>query len=110
MRRGSIACLVLSCYAALLAFRAFAPPEVLVGWPYFDDSFYAFSVAINLAHGYGPTIDGVHLTNGFQPLWVFLITPTWWFSGEAYIPLRVLVLLSFLIHVLIWLLARRVVS
>jgi hypothetical protein len=38
-----------------------------------EDAFYVFSVARNVAAGRGITIDGVHATNGFQPLW----TPLW---------------------------------
>lgn len=41
----------------------------------YDDSFYAFKIAQNIAQGNGATFDGIHPTNGFQPLWVFLIAP-----------------------------------
>lgn len=37
-----------------------------------DDAYYYFTVARNLAHGHGFTIDGVHWTSGFQPLWGLL--------------------------------------
>lgn len=36
--------------------------------PLTEDGFYSLSVARNLALGHGLTIDGTHLTNGFQPL------------------------------------------
>jgi hypothetical protein len=35
--------------------------------PLSEDGFYALSVSRNLATGHGFTIDGSHLTNGFQP-------------------------------------------
>lgn len=47
----------------------------------YDDSFYAFQIARNIAAGSGPTFDGSTLTNGFQPLYVALITPMYWLSG-----------------------------
>lgn len=34
-----------------------------------DDAYYFFTVARNIAAGRGITIDGVHWTTGFQPLW-----------------------------------------
>ena len=40
-----------------------------------DDSFYSLAIARNLLHGHGLTADGVHATNGFQPLFVFLAVP-----------------------------------
>jgi hypothetical protein len=36
--------------------------------PLTEDGFYSLTVARNLATGHGLTIDGTHLTNGFQPL------------------------------------------
>lgn len=40
-----------------------------------DDAFYCFTVARNVASGHGVTIDGIHATNGFQPLWTALLVP-----------------------------------
>lgn len=37
-----------------------------------DDAYYFFTVARNIAQGHGITIDGVHWTTGFQPLWGLL--------------------------------------
>lgn len=37
-----------------------------------DDGYYFFTVARNIARGHGVTIDGVHWTTGFQPLWGFV--------------------------------------
>ena len=47
-----------------------------------DDSFYSLAIARNLAAGKGPTSDGVHLTNGFQPGFVLLAAPLY-ALGEA---------------------------
>ena len=44
-----------------------------------DDSFYYFQIASNLAEGKFSTFDGgITRTNGYHPLWLFLITPFYW--------------------------------
>ncbi len=50
-----------------------------------DDSFYYFQIARNLAEGQFSTFDGgITRTNGYHPLWLFLITPFYWvFDKEA---------------------------
>jgi hypothetical protein len=40
-----------------------------------DDALYYFTIASNLAHGYGVSFDSIHPTNGMHPLWLFLIAP-----------------------------------
>src|SRR5207249_52514 len=40
-----------------------------------DDAFYYFQIARHLAQGRGFTFDGIHPTNGFHPLWLFLLVP-----------------------------------
>ena len=45
----------------------------------YDDSFYYFQVAWYLAQGEFSTFDGgITRTNGYHPLWMFLITPFYW--------------------------------
>ncbi len=41
---------------------------------YDDDFFYYLRVAVNLAAGHGSTFDGIHLTNGYHPLWLLVLT------------------------------------
>ncbi len=44
-----------------------------------DDSFYYFQIASNLAKGKFSTFDGgITRTNGYHPIWLFLITPFYW--------------------------------
>ena len=43
-----------------------------------EDAFYDFTVARNIASGHGVTIDCIHATNGFQPLWTALLVPLYW--------------------------------
>src|SRR4051812_50229191 len=40
-----------------------------------EDGFYTLSVARQIGIGGGITIDGHTATNGFQPLWAFLVAP-----------------------------------
>ncbi len=50
-------------------------PLILQEWPLNDDSHYYYTIAWNLAHGGGLRHDSVHVTTGFQPLFLLLITP-----------------------------------
>ena len=44
-----------------------------------DDSFYYFQIAYHMAGGEFSTFDGgITRTNGYHPLWLFLITPFYW--------------------------------
>ena len=51
----------------------------------YDDAFYYFQIARNLAEGKFSTFDGgITRTNGYHPLWMLLITPFYWiFDKEA---------------------------
>ena len=40
-----------------------------------DDSFYYFATALHAARGAGFTFDGLHPTNGFHPLWMWMLVP-----------------------------------
>lgn len=61
----------------------------------YDDSFYAFKIAHNIAQGTGVTFDGLTATNGFQPLYVFMLVPIFGMTGSNLIaPIYVALLLS----------------
>jgi len=64
----------------------------------YDDSFYAFQIARNIAAGHGPSFDGTTLTNGFQPLYVALLVPLYAVTGgDPVLPIHLaLVMLSLL--------------
>jgi len=47
---------------------AFRPQEKLTERPYQDDGYYALTCGYQLAAGHGYSIDGIHPTNGVQPL------------------------------------------
>jgi hypothetical protein len=77
---------------------AFSNPNTILDWYSSDDGFYYFQVAHNLAGGLGFTFDGLNPTNGFHPLWLFLITPLFLFSQlDALLPLRLLLVFSALL-------------
>lgn len=57
---------------AWLALRASTPRAA--SWLVYDDAFYYFAIARNLAHGLGSTFDGLHATNGYHPLWLAVCT------------------------------------
>jgi hypothetical protein len=66
----------------------------------YDDSFYAFQIARNIAHGAGATFDGIHATNGFQPLYVAVLVPLFWIARDnATLPIHLALVLSALFTV-----------
>ncbi|NIM20767.1 MAG: DUF2723 domain-containing protein [Candidatus Latescibacteria bacterium] len=81
----------------------------------YDDSFYAFQIARNIATGQGMTFDGIHPTNGFQPLYVFLLVPLYVLFGgnpahPIYIALSLLSVFTLLTAYLIYRIANRYVG
>jgi hypothetical protein len=40
-----------------------------------EDGFYYLKIAQNMAEGRGSTFDGLHPTNGYQPLWLLCLVP-----------------------------------
>lgn len=55
-----------------------------------DDAFYYFQTARNLAMGLGSTFDGVHVTNGYHPLWFLVSAAVFACLPGATAPLAVL--------------------
>jgi len=47
-----------------------------------EDGFYYFKIAQNAARGFGPTFDGLHLTNGYHPLWMFCLMSVYWLTND----------------------------
>ncbi|MBU8922146.1 MAG: glycosyltransferase family 39 protein [Bacteroidales bacterium] len=78
----------------------------------YDDSFYAFQIARNIADGNGITFDGVNPTTGFQPLYVFMLVPAFMIAGESlsipiYIALSMLALFTVMTAYLVYRIARK---
>lgn len=51
--------------------------------PMVDDGFYYLKIAQHLAHGAGSTFDGLHLTNGYHPLWLACLALFAWLAPNT---------------------------
>ncbi len=86
--------------ALVLATLALRPTGHVYDMPMTEDGYYALSVARNLAAGSGITIDGVNLTNGFQPLFTMLQGGAFWAAqGDEVLAMRLAMALGWLFHV-----------
>lgn len=84
------------CFNLSLAFR---PAEFIPHYPLTEDGYYVLRVARNIGLGLGITWDGHSLTNGFQPLWVFLNALGYFFvQGDKIMGLRLVLIMHALIH------------
>lgn len=89
----------------------FRPVDLLISTPFQDDSFYVFSVARNLGTGKGFTIDGIHATNGVQPLIVLSYTPLYAVTGgDRVLTLRFVLAFSLLLNIFAGLLFGEIAS
>ncbi|MEO6601059.1 MAG: hypothetical protein ABIQ16_14355, partial [Polyangiaceae bacterium] len=79
---------------ALRCWIAFGALDALDRWFVPDDTYYTLGFARSLAHGSGPTLDGVVLSNGFQPLLAFLLAPVFWVTQTGESALRAALLLG----------------
>ena len=85
--------------ALLLFGLALRPAAHVYDMPMTEDGYYALAVARNIAAGAGITIDGVHLTNGFQPLFTFLQAGAFRLAGgDEVLAMRLVMVLAFLFH------------
>jgi hypothetical protein len=60
---------------------ALRPLEAIDGLTLPDDAYLSLSLARNIAQGHGPQYAGQY-TNGFQPLYVWLMVPVYWIAGQ----------------------------
>jgi len=76
-----------------------------------DDTYLALKIAKNFAIGAGLTFDGIHLTNGFQPLYVFLVSPLYLlFRQDLITPVHICLSICAVFNVLTGLLIYRILS
>jgi 4-amino-4-deoxy-L-arabinose transferase-like glycosyltransferase len=91
---------------------AWQPVSVLVQKVLVDDSLYGYAVAKNIAIGNGLTYNGIDPTNGFQPLWIFMISPVFLLTDDLNLAINIIYTLLAIIDVLniflIYLLARKI--
>ena len=79
-------------YQLSLLFRG---DEAFLSRPFLEDSFYALSVARSISDGTGFSVDGIHPTNGVQPLVCLLDAPLFALSGgDDALALRLVYLLN----------------
>ena len=73
---------------------------LLVLWPEapftltFDDAYYYFGIARNVAAGEGSTFDGINATNGYHPLWLMLAVPVYAVGLDGMDAVRALLLVQ----------------
>ena len=74
LRGGGIALLAVTCVvvASALGFGDFR--DTLLRFVH-DDAFYYFGIADHMMAGDGSTFDGITSTNGYHPLWQWLLVP-----------------------------------
>lgn len=106
-RRWWFAAMVLIGGAVVLAL-ALRPSTEVPDLPISEDAYYAFAVSQNLVDGNGATIDGVHDTNGFQPLFTVASSPIFLLDDLA--ALRVMLVLQGLVLVATGLVLGRIVA
>jgi hypothetical protein len=60
----------------VIAVVSLAGPRLL------DDGYYYLQIAFNLSRGLGSSFDGIHQTNGYQPLWQIVLVPIFWATSS----------------------------
>jgi hypothetical protein len=73
--RGLALLVVIATVAAVGAPLSLGTEALVASVYFYDDQFYYFQIARNVASGRGFTFDGLHPTNGFHPLWQVLLVP-----------------------------------
>ncbi len=80
-------------------------------WFIRDDAYYYFKIAQNISMGLGSTLDGVHLTNGYHPLWMLICIPIFALARfDLILPLRILLIVMGLLYVSTAIILYRLVS
>jgi len=65
-----------------------------------DDAYYYYEIARNAALGQGFTFDSLHPTNGFHPLWAWILVPVFYlFPDSIWAPIHISLILSALFTV-----------
>ncbi|MDP4199238.1 MAG: hypothetical protein Q8922_05705 [Bacteroidota bacterium] len=70
---------------------------ILMTRPYIEDAYYALNCSWHISQGHGFSVDGIHPTNGVQPLITLLYAPFFFFTGDRLAGLRLTYILQGLI-------------
>ena len=65
-----------------------------------DDAFYYFNIARHFSDGAFSTFDGIHLTNGYHPLWVAMLTSVYFVTDDPAAALETIKVMEFVILLL----------
>lgn len=84
VRREWLTCLIIAASAFLQILIVSQDMRTLVATVLPDDAFYYFQIARNIGSGVGSTMDGVHLTNGYHPLWMMILVPLFKYFSTPY--------------------------
>lgn len=88
---GSVGAMVVVWAVTLLAWRD--APFALT----FDDAWYYFTIARNVADGAGSTFDGISATNGYHPLWLAMCVPVFMVGLDGMAAARTLLVIQLVI-------------
>ncbi len=75
--------LLLAGMGAVLVTAIFYLPLEKTLYFFSDDAYYYFKVASNIVAGHGSTFDSYNLSNGYHPLWMVLILPIYYLTGNS---------------------------
>ena len=89
--------LTLFTVAAILGIGAWLclGPEERIAYLLFDDAYYYLGVAQHMAQGVGSTFDGINASNGYHPLWCWLLVPLYLVVDDPGLAVRIVGLLWF---------------
>jgi len=79
----------------LVGAQACLGPEETLAFHLYDDAYYYLGVARSLARGAGSTFDGINPTNGYHPLWCWLLVPIFLLADDPGTGVRLAGLLWF---------------
>jgi hypothetical protein len=104
---------IIAAAALWLVLRWLSPGGVT--WLIYDDAYYYFGIARNVAAGLGSTFDGLHPTNGYHPLWLGLCTLPFLLGLDDELAVRAILSLAIVglalaTHLLLRIVARRAAS
>ena len=63
-----------------------------------DDAFYYFETAGRIGQGQNVSFDGIHVSNGYHPLWLFTLVPLFLLPGDT-LPVHAALTLSAILNV-----------